>query len=328
MHECANCGSGQLLFFPSGIYAPFFMHRVFQIHPGSLEEGVRAAIQKHPTSVRSTLTRAALWVMDCLPVFQRILDFRGEHRTSIAACQFCGFIGLGTEIPEDWLARLYLDYRGDTYNHDRILFEPEYRVLAPQIGRHTMEMEARDQNCSELLGKHAKLETVAAVLDWGGGEGRFVPSILRDRQITVFDIAGIPAAAPPYRFVQHLDEGERFEYIQLCHVLEHLQRPRQTLQRVLRHLAPSGYVYLEVPMDQSTEILQALLSGRSDYHHYIHEHINLYSEKSIISLGHSLRLKPLHIHTSRLDLGYTIATVISGLFQGPTEIDPEAHMKF
>jgi hypothetical protein len=45
----------------------------------------------------------------------------------------------------------------------------------------------------------------------------------------------------------------------------------------------------------------------------IHEHINRYSEKSVIELLRSAGLSPLAIHSEEVDFGWAKATIIRAL---------------
>jgi len=63
-------------------------------------------------------------------------------------------------------------------------------------------------------------------------------------------------------FLENLgDEVESFDLITLSHVLEHIERPDETLQAIRKRLKPGGMVYIETP-DVSSPIAWAVYRER------------------------------------------------------------------
>jgi len=312
---CRNCGAADVVLHPTGIYAPFFLNRVFGIRTESLGERLGALAREAPSCAKRLLARALLQGLRQCRAGQNFLAFAGTARTTISACSSCGFVGPARFLPEAWISQLYLDYRQDSYNRDRIAVEPSYGQIAAHIGTDSRECKARRAQVDELLARRSVAAAVATVLDWGGGTGDFIPPSLESCAVTVFDIAPPARNHPDFRYLTELPLGVQFDYIQLCHVLEHLQAPRETLAAVLSHLSPGGFLYLEVPEDLSLGDLQNVRNGTAT--HFIHEHLNLYNEESLCRLGVSLGLAILEHRTVQLDLGYGSASVVAALFHRP-----------
>jgi hypothetical protein len=309
---CANCGAAPVHHYPTASYAPFLLDRVFGIQPESLGERLGAADL-------ARTQRATLWlfrcILGCFPLGRRFLGYRGRARTILAACPECGFLGPAAELAETDIGNLYRDYRSPGYNADRIRYEPEYAALAPVIGRHGQEVRERLSHVDGFLGPILDCEGIRTVLDWGGGDGSFIPVRLRNRAVTVLDLCEDARPPSPYRFTATLAPGEGFDYIQLCHVLEHLRYPRKELEGILCHLNPGGYLYLEVPYERTPEDLEGLRRGDPRVHHLIHEHLNLYDETSLAALGRSLGLRLEACARVKLECGYASVQTVSAVFQ-------------
>jgi len=169
-------------------------------------------------------------------------------------------------------------------------------------------------NLDKIIDSFVDCRIIRTVLDWGGGDGRFVPTSLRKKTVTILDYSAEKPSDPAFLRLSQLTPDQKFDYIQICFVLEHVSEPRSLMSEVISHLNHGGYVYIELPQDRSGEELQDFVSRPFDMHHGIHEHLNLYSQSALDKLGLSLGLRPVHIGCQNLDLGWTKGTIISGLF--------------
>jgi len=106
MEECRNCGTPN----PKdmgfvGEVAPFFLKRVL-----NLEYGL--APSQHP------LKRALRKVSIFSKGFQKI--YAKSVLVEMQVCERCSFILTKRAFQEDAISNLYVDYRSDSYNQERI----------------------------------------------------------------------------------------------------------------------------------------------------------------------------------------------------------------
>ena len=318
---CRNCLSSNVIVSPNGIFAPFFVLRVLgrqQIHTESLYE----AIEHKASDPKPTLKRRAAQMLirlaKAVPQIRQVLDYRSDVqvtlKTQIRICKDCGFIGANQAYPSEQLIGLYYDYRSETYNQDRCSVEPSYALIKDQVGKSPQEQTARMSHMDQTIEAFVAVDKISSVLDWGGGEGRFVPSRLRNCSVTILDFSNEQPANKAFHRVDKLDRDQTFDYLQICHVLEHVSEPHKLMSEVVSHVGKGGYIYIEVPQDRSDSDLEQFLSSPNEACHYLHEHINLYNAKSLTRLGASLGLKQLHVGVAELDFGWIKGPVVSGLF--------------
>ena len=130
MQDGRNCGSGDLrdLGF-IGEVAPFFLKRVLNME-------VNTSVARHPLRLFARRVCA-------LP--QRLFaKVYGSHAfVEMQVCLHCSFVQTKHAFSDEGLQRLYADYRSDTYNEERIRYEPAYAALADEVGIGNREIELR-----------------------------------------------------------------------------------------------------------------------------------------------------------------------------------------
>ena len=275
---CRNCGSPRTIKLEgAGRVAPFFAQRVL------------GATTQNPFNIR---------LDGCL-------------------CLDCLFLSHLVELPEENISRLYIDYRSATYNAERIALEPEYEAIAPLVGQDD-EIKSRNQALDHYfleIQEDARLlaapSSQARALDWGGGDGRYIPSFITKTfdKIDIYDISSNRA------FQDAVDPGVnsgspsniRYAYIQFCHVLEHVQRPLETVRHAAEnYLDDSGLMYIEVPVEEDMETFAGELLAHKDAGYVIHEHINKYCLRSLALLIKATgQLEIINIKRDTVDIGWT-----------------------
>jgi hypothetical protein len=302
MSECRNCGSAAIrdLGFV-GEVAPFFLKRVFNLE----------------TRTVLSVTPAKRFIQAITTVPQKALS--RIHRTAalaeIQACTSCSFVQTKHGFSDESLKNLYRDYRSDTYNRERIQYEPSYRRIAEQVGSGPKETETRIETLTAWLRDRIVPDGHFSMLDYGGADGRFLPRLPSDRK-HVFDISDVAATDGVLSIRNEADLGA-YSYIQLAHILEHVPRPLDMVRKVSRWLAPGGYLYIEVPQDFSDTKVSQMMAGTYRGSVPIHEHINLYTKTSITKLIESAGLQTSNVEAVSLDLGWMKTTNIRGLGRLP-----------
>jgi hypothetical protein len=224
----------------------------------------------------------------------RIVDMAIEYLdTSMvmdaSVCLNCGFWSTKEPFEDKMLEMLYGNYRSSEYNEERDIFEPGYRdTIAPCLGGDN-EAVIRNNRLVQYLRSVSSFENVKprTLLDWGGADGRFLPVVEWDAKKYCYDIS----CSPTVDGVVHLDSLDsigKFDYVQLAHVLEHVPQPRGILKLVTDHMAPGGFVYVELPLELSATTLPRSIAECSPTL-VVHEHINKFLpmtlEKMFCSLG-------------------------------------------
>jgi hypothetical protein len=294
--ECRNCGAKvtkDLGFI--GEIAPFFLKRVLNLEYGLAPSG-------HP--VKRFLRRIGFFSRG----FQKI--YGKSVLVEIEICTSCSFIQTKLPFPDEAIGRLYTDYRSDSYNRERIRYEPEYAAIASQAGSCPQEVEARAGGLTRWLRGKFDVESNFSMLDYGGADGKFLPNLPGGKY--VFDISDI-APAEGIRRIRDESGLRSYSYIQLAHVLEHVSYPLVLTRKAASFLEDSGYLYIEVPLEISDEAIMRLANGDKTIRLDIHEHINRYSVKSVTELLRSAGLSLAAIETEMVDLGWTKATIIRAL---------------
>ena len=296
MGECRNCGANQtkdLGFI--GEVAPFFLKRVLNLDYGLAPSG-------HP--IKRALRRAGA----VSRVLQRI--YAKSVLIEMQICDACSFIQTKRPFPEDAIGNLYADYRSDSYNRERIRYEPEYASIALHVGRDAQEIQTRRVGLTQWLKGKLNMEANFSMLDYGGADGVFLPDLPGRKY--VFDISNV-APVDGIAAIKRESDLASYSYIQLAHVLEHVPFPLALTKKAASFLGESGYFYVEVPQELDDKIRGRLECSSETVRLPIHEHINQYCVRSVTELLRSAGLSPIAIQSEILDLGWNKGTIIRAL---------------
>jgi hypothetical protein len=294
--ECRNCGSQEakdLGFI--GEVAPFFLRRVLNLEYGLAPSG-------------NLLKRLLRKIGFISKGFQTI--YAKSVLVEMQICERCSFIQTKRPFSEDAIGNLYANYRSDSYNEERIRYEPEYASLAPHVGRCAQEVQTRKNGLTNWLIGKLNPEFDLSMLDYGGADGKFLPDLPGRKY--VFDISDI-APADGITKVKNESELGSYSYIQLAHVLEHVSFPLALMKKAASLLEESGCLYVEVPQELDDEMRMRLECGDNTIRLPIHEHINQYSVLSVNELLRSADLSAVAVHSEIVDLGWNRGIIIRAL---------------
>ncbi len=296
MNICRNCDSTQVknLGFVGAI-APFFLKRIYKMELGSLSA-------RNPIKImlRKSLKLGKLF-------FDRL--YPPTAVVELEICLTCSFLQMKYVLPEEWLTNHYADYRSDSYNRERIHYEPSYAYTAQHIGL-AAEAEIRVRDLTRWLDGKFEIIEEFAMLDYGGADGKFLPDIPAKKY--VFEVSNYPPAPGVTRIKSAEDLG-LYSYVQISHVLEHVMYPLALVKSVSELVEPGGYLYLEVPQEiHDEEIASLKLTGASRSLH-LHEHVNQYSSPGVRALFEGVGFDLIGIETRTIDYGYVSWTVVQGL---------------
>lgn len=315
---CRNCLSQNILVSTQGMLAPFFQKRVYDFYPLSLEEGLNLRINHSRNKFKKILGNLFLSILRKIGVGQKLLSLRSSVTVKIRVCKNCGFVGPECCYTYEMLKPLYQDYRSENYDAERSFFEPSYEKIKQYVGKSQEEISVRLNNLDQIINQYMDTHQVHQVIDWGGGEGKFVPTALQNKKVWILDVSNEPVINDQFCRVGQVPPNIKFDYAQVAHVLEHVAAPYEFMLNILMHVNTGGYVYIEVPQDRTNEDIQKFMAADPSVCHVIHEHLNLFNLKSLSTLADSLGIRSLYIEEKTMDVGWTQIKIVSGLFSKTT----------
>ncbi|HVM94173.1 MAG TPA: class I SAM-dependent methyltransferase [Terriglobales bacterium] len=297
--NCRNCGSLRLkdLGF-IGEVAPFFLKRVLNME-------IRTAQARHP------LRRLARLIC-ALPQRFFAKVYGSSAYVEMQICLDCSFVATKHPFCDEAIGRLYSDYRSAAYNQERVRYEPSYASVADHIGSCEKETRSRVGGLTAWLAGKIKCESDFSMLDYGGSDGRFLPTIQGRKY--VYEISDIPSLREIVKVTAEADLTT-YSFVQVAHLLEHVPHPLSLLKHISTFMSPSGYLYIEVPQELTDVELADLKNGTKAHGLAVHEHINAYSIQAVRCLVQAARLSLMAIEPVHVDLGWTTGTNIRALCQ-------------
>jgi hypothetical protein len=233
---------------------------------------------------------------------RRIWD-RTPFCVNLVKCEACGFMFYNPRLEDDELRRLYSNYRSEEYQQMRHASEPWYTGKFNSDLASPTSYEIRRAKLAPILRKHVGLRKINRILDYGGDRGDLVAGLFDGAEAFVYDISGIPAATGVTS--TNNPAGCAADLIISSNVLEHVGFPRLLVSEVFQAAPEDGLVYLEVPCEFvfgltriSRRLAQigVMVLTRPSLARYIirpaslymmHEHINYFTERSLIELMRS-----------------------------------------
>jgi hypothetical protein len=300
MAECRNCGGPDVRDLGSvGRVAPFFLKRVF-----GMEIRVTQPMSPLKRLIKGSLTRLApLW---------RLYD--RQVYVDMQICRRCQFVQAARPFRDDDLMRLYADYRSDTYNEERIHFEPTYAKWAGHVGYDAQEVQVRRNALAKFLQVSLPGTSFPTILDYGGSDGRFIPDLPGSK--FVFEISHVEPVPGVTRIVQEKYLG-KYSLVLLAHVIEHVSHPLDLIRSVSQYVEPGGFLYVETPQESQDAMLQQMQEGSASPPLGIHEHVNQYSLPAVRALLESAGLELVAMEKEEVNLGWLTGTHIRAIARKP-----------
>ncbi len=238
-----------------------------------------------------------------VPFLAKRIWNRTPFCVNLVRCEACGFMFYDPRLDDDELRRLYGNYRSEEYQKMRHASEPWYTARFNADLASPSSYEIRRAKLAPILREHLGQRKISRILDYGGDRGDLVVSLLDEAEAFVYDISGIPAAAG---ITSTNDPAECMaDLIINSNVLEHVGFPRLLVSEILKAAPKGGLVFLEVPCELvfgvsriSRRLAQigvmALAHPALARHiarpaslYMMHEHINYFTERSLIELMRS-----------------------------------------
>ncbi len=201
------------------------------------------------------------------------------------------------------LRRLYENYRSEEYQKMRHASEPWYTAKFNTDLASPLSYKNRRAKLAPILRKHVGERKIHRVLDYGGDRGDLIVGLFDGAEAFVYDISGIPAATGAIATTD--PAGCEADLIINSNVLEHVGFPRILVGEILKAAPKGGLVFLEVPCEFAFGLpriarrlaqigVMALAHPALARHilrpaglYMMHEHINYFTERSLIELMRS-----------------------------------------
>lgn len=166
-------------------------------------------------------------------------------------CGSCGLRFSDARLEPIEVAKLYDNYRGDSYFELRHKEEPWYtRSINNDLGHKYEIVKERTDRILTLLENYQPDILNFKVLDFGGDQGHFLsPKLGGD--LWVYDLSGQPPL-PGIKGCTNLGKlsDQSFDLVMMGHILEHAMSPLETLTEALGCLRTGGFLYVEVPFER------------------------------------------------------------------------------
>ena len=182
-------------------------------------------------------------------------DSKSSEVTKLVECVSCGVLYFDSCYSVIEIERMYVGYRDMSYFKRRHRYEPWYsKKINASIGHSPEVLKMRRHHLENLLtnleGSQDKNVVIARVLDVGGDEGQFIPNLESITDRAVLEISGVQIASGTRLFNSWQEaEGYNPDLVMICHVLEHIENPRDYLVEAAKICRQGSYLYIEVPLD-------------------------------------------------------------------------------
>ena len=190
-------------------------------------------------------------------------------------CLDCDFIFNSVRFNQDEEFQYYKNYMQDEYITHRCEYESPERAEFYKGFKTDEYKNSRKNNTYQHLLKALSVEeidTIKKVLDFGGDTGDLIPDDLGDVNKYVLDVEP-RISASGVTFVSSPDECGKVDLVISSHTFEHVSYPVDVIKELKKYLKPNGYFIIEVPKEYPD-----LVDNRD-----FHEHINLWSETSLVN---------------------------------------------
>ncbi len=182
--------------------------------------------------------------------FANITDYdKFGIRQTMVMCTACGLIQANPRMTDAALKWFYeSDFYGKLYGRIAGRATPEFIIA---------ESKRRPAARYEFIEQHVEYGNVRSVLEIGCAGGWSLYPFFKDGKKVVGYDYGPALVAAGKKLGLDLRIGtietdkenhDAYDIILLCHVVEHLPHPIQSLAEITKHLAPNGRLYIEVPL--------------------------------------------------------------------------------
>jgi hypothetical protein len=246
---CVCCGSTDLQKSPA-ILMPFVAHRVFDWQPVEITDD---------------------WGL------KTIKNGMAYPLCNSLQCNNCQLLFLDIRFTESEINKLYNRYREADYVTLRENYEPGYQKRNDLLNAGIDYLA----DIERFLTPHLTLPL--AMLDWGGDTGKNTPFKNQASVFHVYDISHKPVIAEAKSIDKLIAKNTHYDLIICSNVLEHIPYPAEVILEIRQYMSQNTVLYIEVPCEEIIKTANTT-SDLSQKKKHWHEHINFYTEQSLIEL--------------------------------------------
>ncbi len=172
--------------------------------------------------------------------------------TYLLECNHCSCRFFAMRFNEIEIGDLYRNYRGEQYFQIRHQYEFWYsKKINDSIGHDVTEIQRRQHRVKNYLKDKIDVAAINTVLDFGGDKGQFIPADL-GKERYVFEISGVESVAGVTVIASEPAlMQQQFDFIMLCHVLEHYSNPSDCLDNIKKIAKKNeSVVFIELPYER------------------------------------------------------------------------------
>jgi hypothetical protein len=264
--KCVCCNSDELTSSPA-ILMPFIADRVFGWKPVIIDES---------WGLKSIKIGSAYSICNSLQ------------------CSQCGLLFLDMRFTDNELKKLYKNYREKEYVDLRDFYEPGYKERNNELALGINYTNKIEQFLQPFLPSSPR------VLDWGGGTGLNTPFKEKNKLFDIYEI-GESALIPGAQSISKKEiANKNYDLVVLSNVLEHVPYPIELLLDIKNMIQGEAVLYIEIPFE---DIMKSQKTNPHYFKKHWHEHINFFSEQSIIKLINRCDLKLLSMNQLQASAG-------------------------
>lgn len=237
-------------------------------------------------------------VMD-YPVYQ--VDVNGGRFypllfTNSLKCLDCRFVFSQVRFNDEEMASIYKDYRGEDYTALREVYEPGYRRLNDNLGKHPQEVQSRADALQKFIESKVDVGKIESILDYGGDQGQHIPAYFSNARKYVYEVSGVEPIEGVTK-ITNVSNGI-VDFIICSNVLEHVPYPAKVLDDIVNCMHADTWLFIDVPDE---------IAAAGEHPVSFHEHINYFTEPSAKALLQKSGFEVLKMETVELDFGYAKA---------------------
>jgi hypothetical protein len=218
-------------------------------------------------------------------------------------CINCGFLFLDIRFSEAELNSLYDDYRGQGYTDLREIYEPGYKAKNDSLLAGINYIAVIETFLNPYLSFPIRM------LDWGGDTGKNTPFKEKNNLFHLFDIGSKPVVDGAKVVDKNTALSTKYDLIVCSNVLEHVPYPAELILDMKKAMGKETVLYIEVPLEDIVRLSEPHADLSLMKKHW-HEHINFYSENSLLQMLNHCGLKVLELKKLNASAGGSSAFLI------------------
>ena len=138
------------------------------------------------------------------------------------------------------------------------------------------------------------------ILDWGGDTGKNTPFKNNCETLDIYEISNKNVVIGARIVSESEAYSKKYKLVVCSNVLEHVPYPIDLLHQIKKTMNNESVLYIEVPLED------IVLKHKKDLHlikKHWHEHINFYSEKSLLLLTKNVGLTVIDLKKIEVTAG-------------------------